>query len=39
MIDAEKTLRLLAELWAHQNGLKIESIKITKKEQGGQKCQ
>ena len=31
-IDAEKTLKLLAELWAHQNGLKIQDVKITKKE-------
>lgn len=34
MIDAEKTLKLLVELWAHQNNLKIETIKITKKEEG-----
>lgn len=37
MIDAEKTLRILVELWAHQNGLKIKEVKITKK--GETKCQ
>lgn len=31
-INAEKTLKLLVELWAHQNGLKVEQIAITKKE-------
>lgn len=30
-VDAEKALRLLAELYAHQYGLKVESIEITKK--------
>lgn len=31
--DPVKALTLLTELWAHQNGYKIEEIKITKKEE------
>lgn len=30
MIDAEKTAKLLAELLAHQNGLKVQEVKVTK---------
>lgn len=32
MPEPERILTLLAELWAHQNGLKVEQIVITKKE-------
>lgn len=30
-IDPVKTLTILAQLWAHQNGLSIKDIKIEKK--------
>lgn len=35
-LDPVKTLTILAELWAHQNGIKVEKITITKKEE--EKC-
>lgn len=31
MPDAEKTLKILVELWAHQNGVKVKEVKIIKK--------
>ena len=31
-IDPIKTLNILAELWAHQNGLTVNKVIITKKE-------
>lgn len=30
-LDPIRTLTILAELWAHQNGLSVERITITKK--------
>lgn len=30
-LDPVKALTILAQLWAHQNGLEVEEIKITKK--------
>ena len=32
-MDAEKILTILLELWAEQNGLEIQKLTITKKEE------